>query len=365
MKIAVFHELNEGGARRAVNEISKRFKLNHIVDLYIVDENYKTDEDKFYTNIFLQKFKLKKRSGKNPAIRLYKDTIELIKLYVLHKKLAKKIDSKNYDFIFVHPSKYTQAPFILRFLKTKKIYYCEETLRIVYESELGIEKNISLIKRKYEQINRKVRKGLDKKNISSADFIIANSDFTKKNIYKAYGLKSTVSYLGVNVNFFKTTSLSKENDILYIGSTDESDGFDLLHEAILKMSKKPSVKYHIVGKNWVSDNELRKMYQKSKIAVCLYKNEPFGLIPLEAMACGAVVVALDQGGYRETIKNGKTGYLINNSKELKEKIEYLLSNSKVLEEFSKKAYIDVKNNWNWEVRTNNLLEVINQYRELH
>jgi glycosyltransferase involved in cell wall biosynthesis len=39
--------------------------------------------------------------------------------------------------------------------------------------------------------------------------------------------------------------------------------------------------------------------------------EPFGLAPLEANACGTYVVAIAEGGIRESITNGKNGCLIN------------------------------------------------------
>ena len=52
MKIAVFHELNQGGARRTVNEFTKRLREKHIVDLYIVDSEKNLEELPFFTNIF-------------------------------------------------------------------------------------------------------------------------------------------------------------------------------------------------------------------------------------------------------------------------------------------------------------------------
>ncbi len=47
MKIAVFHELHEGGARRAVNELSVRLKNKHIVDLYYVSPKKNKIESKY------------------------------------------------------------------------------------------------------------------------------------------------------------------------------------------------------------------------------------------------------------------------------------------------------------------------------
>lgn len=44
--------------------------------------------------------------------------------------------------------------------------------------------------------------------------------------------------------------------------------------------------------------------------------EPFGLAPVEAMACGCPVIAWDYGAMRETVKNGETGYLVKSMSEL-------------------------------------------------
>ena len=46
MKIAVFHELGIGGARKAVNEFSKELIKKHKVDLYVVDDDIDVDEKK-------------------------------------------------------------------------------------------------------------------------------------------------------------------------------------------------------------------------------------------------------------------------------------------------------------------------------
>ena len=37
--------------------------------------------------------------------------------------------------------------------------------------------------------------------------------------------------------------------------------------------------------------------------------EHFGIVPIEAMSLGVPVIAINNGGPRETIKNGETGYL--------------------------------------------------------
>jgi glycosyltransferase involved in cell wall biosynthesis len=59
----------------------------------------------------------------------------------------------------------------------------------------------------------------------------------------------------------------------------------------------------------IQTNDLRELYNRSK--VCAYPPimEPGGLVPLEAQACGTPVVAVNEGGNREELIHGVTGFL--------------------------------------------------------
>src|SRR6266566_1471158 len=109
MKIAIFHELHAGGARRAANEYARCLKKNNTVDLYIIDKEKNNKENTYYSAISFYIFIPKKWQGKNWKVRIYKDTLELVKLYKLHKKIAQIINQKNYDVVLVFPSQFTQA----------------------------------------------------------------------------------------------------------------------------------------------------------------------------------------------------------------------------------------------------------------
>jgi len=56
--------------------------------------------------------------------------------------------------------------------------------------------------------------------------------------------------------------------------------------------------------------DLSKYYCASDVFVTTPWYEPFGITPVEAMACGRPVVGSDTGGIRSTIKDGKTGFLV-------------------------------------------------------
>jgi len=361
MKIAFFHELHSGGARRASNEFaSQLIKKHHQIHLYIVDEKVNENEKKFYNSIFFFKFIPKTWKGNDWKSRFYKDTIELHKLYRLHKRIAKDINNSNYDLVLIHGSKFTQAPFILRFIKTKKIYYCQEPLRMVYEEILKISPRIGLLRYNYENLNRVVRKIIDAKNISFADKVLANSKYTQNNIYKAYGINATVCYMGVDVNVFKPEKVKKDYDVLFIGAYGYMDGYPLLRKVI--KTGKNSFKIAILAseRKWIdNDAQMRKLYSKSKLALALAHNEPFGLVPLEAMACGLPVIAVNEGGYKESVVSGETGYLVSrDAKELSEKILSLLQNEELLKKMSEQAREHVIQSWTWKKSAEHFLDIL-------
>jgi len=58
-----------------------------------------------------------------------------------------------------------------------------------------------------------------------------------------------------------------------------------------------------------TDDELVRLYRASTALLFTAPNEDFGIVPVEAMACGTPVIAVDAGGPRETVVHGLTGWL--------------------------------------------------------
>lgn len=359
MKIAIFHELPKGGARRAVNEMALRLKKNHLVDLFTT-EIIEESEKFLFNKVFFYNFRPKKWKGGNWKIRLYKDSVELFKLWLLHKKIAKEVKGKKYDVFLINPSRHIEAPFVLRYPNARKIFYAHDPYyRLVYEPEFTFPKNINLLRKKYENLNRFIRKILDKKNLSCADIIITNSRFAQKQIKKIYGKESTVLYLGVDQNFFVPKEMEKEYDVLFIGSTDPIDGYDLFMRICEVIGRAMKAKVLLTDKEWLESRKLRKLYQKSRIVLCLSRNEPFGLISLEAMACGVPVIAVDEGGYKESIVDGKTGFLVERDpKKISEKIKFLLANPSITDKIGKNGRDHVVKNWTWDKSVSRFLSII-------
>jgi glycosyltransferase involved in cell wall biosynthesis len=60
----------------------------------------------------------------------------------------------------------------------------------------------------------------------------------------------------------------------------------------------------------LSEDEAAQLYSQARAFICPSIYEPFGIINLEAMACGAPVIASAVGGIVEIVVEGKTGLLL-------------------------------------------------------
>jgi glycosyltransferase involved in cell wall biosynthesis len=344
MKIAVFHNLPGGGSVRFVNKTTKYLSGKHQVEVYTITE----DKKKIWKNKILQ------IKEKKIIVRPWKGFIArnlwiIFCLWKKHKDLADEINKKKYHCILVHPDYFTKSPYILRFLKIKKIYVLNEPPREFYEP-----KNIHspTWKNKIVNIIRIYIKWLDKSNTKNANIIIANSKYTQKIIKKIYNLKSYILYPGVDNKKFKPNRNKRYKQILMIGSLKKYKGH---YFAVKSLAKLLTKKYQIIivgdgkkeDKNFIrqqvpanlqkninfidrhiDDSSLIKLYRESKVLCIGAHNEPFGMTSIEAQACGTPVIAVSEGGVIETIKNGETGYLV----------------KRVEKEFEKKT-IQVLNNW--------------------
>jgi glycosyltransferase involved in cell wall biosynthesis len=70
-----------------------------------------------------------------------------------------------------------------------------------------------------------------------------------------------------------------------------------------------SLRVELEVKTAIPDSELVGLYNRARLFVYAAILEPFGLAPLEAMACGTPVVAVKEGGVRESVLHNETGIL--------------------------------------------------------
>jgi len=136
-------------------------------------------------------------------------------------------------------------------------------------------------------------------------------------------------------NYFnKVLELSKSNPSISVMKNAP-------YETVLSYYSRASIYWHASGLG-------------SDLAGRPEATEHLGITILEAMACGLITFAYNSGGPKETIENGKTGFLYNSIDELVEKTAKVFSNKQELAEISKRAFDSCKKTFLYEVFEKNV-----------
>ncbi len=96
-----------------------------------------------------------------------------------------------------------------------------------------------------------------------------------------------------------------EERLLIVGGYAKGDNASEYHNKLVK-----DIPNNVEMLGVVSEKELIDLYARCKGLICTARDEDFGLTPVEAMASGKPVVAVNEGGFKETVIHGKTGLLV-------------------------------------------------------
>lgn len=191
---------------------------------------------------------------------------------------------------------------------------------------------------------------MERTAILDADAVIAVSNGTKEDILRVYPLppeRVHVIYNGIDLHEYQQTSDtgalvkygvdSSVPYVLFVGRITRQKGVTHLVDAIRylppntqvvlcagapdtpeiaaemreKVEKARKGNPRVVWiEKMVSKPEVIQLYSNARVFCCPSVYEPFGIINLEAMACGAPVVASATGGIKEVVVDNKTGYLV-------------------------------------------------------
>jgi len=95
---------------------------------------------------------------------------------------------------------------------------------------------------------------------------------------------------------------------------------------------------------------LKYYYCAADIFISTPWYEPFGITPLESMACGTPVIGANVGGIKYSVLDGKTGFLVppNDPETLASKVNLLISNPALHQQMKKASIQRVKENFTWQ-----------------
>jgi glycosyltransferase involved in cell wall biosynthesis len=243
-------------------------------------------------------------------------------------------------------------------IKTKKptlhISYIHHPPRYLYGYETAIEWQKYFFIKIYGYIVNHFLRIWDFYSSQRADYLIANSEETKKRIEKFYRRNSIVIYPPVNIpvklpttpytlpptTYFLTVSrLAKAKHIDVLIKTANKLKFNLKiagagrEEKRLKQMAGPTVEF--LGN--LADDQMKKIYLNAKAFLFASKDEEFGIAVVEAMGYGLPVIAYRSGGIPEYVFDKKNGFLFDKLDE-----SSLVNKINELTGLSKEEYLEIR-----------------------
>jgi len=337
LKVAIVHEwfVDYSGSERVVEQM-----LNVLpqADLFAQVENLPDRlkgfiKHKKVTTSFIQKLPKSKTK--------YRNYLPLMPLAV------EQFDLSGYDLVV--SSNHAVAKGVITGPDQLHLCMCYSPIRYAWDmthqylKQSGLDSGLKGLLAKYYLYKIRI---WDSRTANGVDQFIAISKFIARRINKAYGRKSTVIYPPVDINAFDLCT-PKEDYYLTASRMVPYKKIDLIVEAFSKLPEKrlvvigdgPDFKKikkikKIAGPNvellgYQPHDVLKKYMQKAK-AFVFCAEEDFGIVPVEAQACGTPVIAYGKGGVLETIIENETGVFFNRQHidDIISAVEYFENNQK-------------------------------------
>lgn len=211
----------------------------------------------------------------------------------------------------------------LKGLRKKKgaihIQYCHTPPRFLWTDEAYVQAEVPLVLRPFASIFLRWLKKWDRRKSAQVDVFIANSYEVQSRIQKYYNRESRVIQPFVDTDFWKPT-IAKQGYFLLAGRLVSHKKYELVIEAFnqlgfplkvagrgrLEKYLRKNAKGNIVFLGRVTDDELRDLYSGAE-AFLYPQVEDFGIMPLEAAACGTPTIAAPIAGSLETVAPDLSG----------------------------------------------------------
>lgn len=354
MKIAIWHNLPSGGAKRSFYyEVRELVRRGHEVESWCPptsDQSYLPIGDLVTEHIV--PFHWNDHPAKNPFSRVagpYRNIVGKLEAMDRHcRQCAEAINRGGFDILFGNGCMFFRVTPISRYVRIPKTIYLGEPYRWLYEAMpqlpwvapppvgKGWWRPANIKYRLRDELRVRALRIQAREELLSAqayDSILVNSFYSRESVLRAYGIDAKVRYPGIDTELFVCRDVPREDFVVGIGAFVWEKNIRFVIESLGAVGQ-PRPRLVWIGNvavpahleelkqlaaamqvdfephTRIADEELLGILNRAAMMVYAPRLEPFGLAPLEASACGVPVIAVAEGGVRETIIDGVNGLLV-------------------------------------------------------
>jgi len=247
----------------------------------------------------------------------------------LFPAVIEQFDLDQYDLVV--STSHCAAKAVVKTGRARHLCYCFTPMRYAwdqFDAYFGEAQVGSLANRALRPALRALARW-DAATAGRVDRYVAISQHVASRIRRYYNRDARVIYPPVDTGFYCPDATTPENFLLIVSALVPYKRIDLAidacrlggiplriagdgpeRERLMKHAAARKADVEFLGP--VSNEDIRSLYRRSS-AVLLPGEEDFGIVPVEAQACGRPVIALGRGGALETVIDGVTGVLVRDS----------------------------------------------------
>jgi glycosyltransferase involved in cell wall biosynthesis len=337
VRIAVWHNLPSGGGKRALHDhVRGLVERGHTVEAWCpptADRSYLPLSEIIPEHLVpLEGFNAYLGATGRPLDRIRWNPWARFRSMERHSRAcAAAIAAKGFDLLFAGGCRIYCTPPIARFVDLPSVLYLQEPNRYLYEAAPELPWVTS------HQPRLTILRATARRERQSAlafGRVLVNSHFSRESVLRSLGVDATVCYLGVDTGRFVHHHQPRERLALSIGSMTPAKNVEFLVHAVARVpgAVRPAlvvIANEIVDRYWrriqdlaerhavsvqlehrISDDRLVDLLNRARVMLYAPRLEPFGYAPLEANACGLPVIAVAEGGVRESVEDGVNGLLV-------------------------------------------------------
>jgi glycosyltransferase involved in cell wall biosynthesis len=390
MRIALYHNAPSGGAKRAIFEWAARLAGKHTLDVYTLSTanhaycDIRPIVHAHHVYPFVTRRLFQSPWGRLNQLQRWRHLGDLDRL---SRSIAADIADGHYDVLFAHTCLVTVIPWVLQYADIPTIYYLHEPIgtKLARNTQRPYRRT-SAWRNWLDRVDpfiigyrRRLASGQNQ-SIRATRLFLANSRFTRECMPEATHQRTEICALGVNLSQFHPLSgVPKEHCVVSVGEMSPRKGFDFVIQSLgqIPAEARPTLKLacnrvepqerefiqalahrHGVTLQVLIDQsaeELRRLYNTAKLCVYAPYQEPFGLVPLEAMACGTPIVGVREGGVPESVVADVTGLLVDRDiAQFGQAVLRLLCDAELATQLGQNGREHVTQHWTWEQSTQKL-----------
>lgn len=234
-------------------------------------------------------------------------------------RALEELDLRGYDLIVSSesgPSKGVIAP-----PGSTHVCYVHTPMRYIWDHYPDYSARLGTVGGAYFSMLAHRLRQWDISTAARVDCFVANSSFVAARVRRYYGRDAEVVHPPVDLNAFRLSAPARIRDYyLFVSELVRYKRADLVIEAFRRMGspliivgdgeerraleKTLPANVRMLGR--VSAGDLPALFQGAR-ALVFPAEEDFGIVPVEAMACGTPVIAYRRGGALDSVVDGKTG----------------------------------------------------------